>query len=158
MSDSERTEALEGLRALYAEYIAGTEAFFAGRGIKHELMTLLAGGGRYSDCPLHEEFIRRLEAHLSGCAARMAADPPAWRETADAMLEYMLFSARPDTNHPAGWVLVAAESRAGVLLPYAGTDELRSAGERYAKRLRRQGALPVQRELRRRLEQEQRSR
>lgn len=125
------------LTELYETYIREVAAFFQAQ--KFQLNDLMSGKGRYRDCPLNEQLLTDVDALVA-----QAAVAPATADDAARMLEYMLLTTHTEQDHPAYWMLIAAEGRAVPLLALPGRETLAELFARYRKRLRRRGALPVQ--------------
>ena len=128
------------LRTLYEDYISGAEAHF--QNAKASLANLMSGRGRYNDCPLDESFLQSV-----GELVKEAAEAPADSGAAAALLELMLFQSYVKREHPAYWVLVAAEGLAWPLPKLLDRPALEDIYARYRKKLRAAGAFPRQKDV-----------
>lgn len=102
--------AAEAWRELSRRYVQDVSRYFRERTVGEVARFLFQGGGRYGNCPLHDQFLaqaqEQVDLFVSGNPAASEAGP---------LLEAILLGPRPGADHPAGLCLIAAE---GLALPF----------------------------------------
>lgn len=149
--DMQRPEtAADAWRGLCSRYVQDVSRYFRERTVGEAARYLFLGGGRYGNCPLHDQFLAQAEAWVE---AFVSGAPGA--EDAGALLAAMLLDPQPGAEHPAGLCLVAAQGFALSLVPLADTGTLADVAGRYERLFtRRQPPLPLQDRLRRAMREE----
>ena len=149
--DAQRPEtAAEAWRELSRRYVQDVSRYFRERTVGEVARFLFQGGGRYGNCPLHDQFLAQAQEQVD----LFVSGNPAASE-AGTLLEAILLGPRPGADHPAGLCLIAAEGLALPLIPLAETGVLTDVADRYNRQFsRRTPALPIQDRLCRAMREE----
>ena len=142
----EDSNTLDRLKTIYGDYLTNVTAFFQTGTLSRTLNNWFSGSGRYSGCPLHQEFLTQIEAFLSETVSNLEHGTIP-RPLAGALLDWRLFCWEADEQHPAYWTLNAAEGLAIPLVPFVEPNALLKTALQYEKRFKGRKGLPNQKKL-----------